>query len=716
MASLRWYGQRLRSMSGAEVVHRVGQAATGFGERIRVSVGKDWPTDDTLRDGLRLSAEDTWNDWAERASHRLSGLRPLPSRRASFAATWPEDVIALRQKADAAAKGQVELFGEMVSIGSSPSWHRDPKTGREWPSAAFHGAIDIRGGGAKGIWEAARHQHLIAVAQSAWLSSTPSAIETIESSLKTWFEQNTWRRGIHWCSGLEMAIRLASWTWIAALVGDRLSVNLWRDWTRSVVQYGAHLERHLSLHSSANNHLIGEAAGLVLAANFVPEWAGAHRWNSLGRTILVREIDRQILDDGTPAEQAFHYLGFILDFYFLVLRIAPDFIDEGHVRERLASAASFISAIGNSALELPVVGDDDGGAAWVMSNGRTSWRSRLALCAAWTGQAEFKHRAGDLDAAAWWLLSDDRLKAWQDLPSTPEKPTSKWLRTGGYAALRSEAAEERLVVFDCGPLGYLSIAAHGHADCLSVCLSLNSHWVLLDPGTFVYHEQPEWRTHFRSTRAHNTLTIGDNDQSVQTGHTMWGQRAKASWVSYEDQPRFRWAEGAHDGYTRLSPPCHHQRVVGLSDGDYLVIIDWLSANVDQCLWHFQCAPGLVAESHGRSVVAANDRMRLSCQVLNDSAQVRVIKGREQPIAGWVSPSFGTRIAAPVIEIESAGRADTPYVTVIGWGPDAPRTSLDTTGTEWLLNISHASGQDTLTLRSPAAARHASTVQSVVCHG
>ena len=715
MASLRWYGQRLRSMSGSEVAHRVGRAASGLGERIRVSIGKDWPSDDALRDGLRLSSSDTWNDWAERASHRLSALRPLPSRRASFAATWPQEVIALRRKADAAANGQVELFGQTVSLGSSPMWHRDPKTGREWPPNVFHGAIDIRGGGAKGIWEAARHQHLIAAAQSAWLDGHPAAIEMIERSLSTWFEQNRWRRGVHWCSGLEMAIRLASWTWIAALVGDRLSVNLWRDWTRSVVQYGAHLERHLSLHSSANNHLIGEAAGLVLAGHFVPEWAGAHRWSSLGRAILAREVERQILEDGTPAEQAFHYLGFILDFYFLVLRVAPDFIDEGRVRERLSSAASFISTIGNSALELPVVGDDDGGGAWVMSSAHTSWHSRLALCAAWTGRGEFKQRAGDLEPAAWWLMSDDRLRAWHDLPTMATEPGSAWFRTGGYAALRSRSAEEHLAVFDCGPLGYLSIAAHGHADCLAVCLSLNGRWVLVDPGTFVYHEQPEWRAHFRSTRAHNTLTLGGADQSLQTGHTMWGQRAKANWVSYEDQPGFRWAEGAHDGYTRLSPPCHHQRVVGLSDGNYLVIIDWLTANVDRCVWHFQCAPGLVAKSQGRGALASRDGLRLSWQVLNEAAQVRAIEGREQPIAGWVSPSFGTRLAAPVIEVESAGRANTPYVTVIGWGTDAPHTSLDRTGSEWVLDISHAYGRDTLTLRPPATA-HTSTVQSVVCHG
>ena len=62
---------------------------------------------------------------------------------------------------------------------------------------------------------------------------------------------------------------------------------------------------------------------------------------------------------------------------------------------------------------------------------------------------------------------------------------------GGYTVLRSgEGAEEQLLLLDHGPLGYLSIAAHGHADALSLVMHLGGRPVLVDPGTFTYHEQP----------------------------------------------------------------------------------------------------------------------------------------------------------------------------------------------------------------------------------
>ena len=57
---------------------------------------------------------------------------------------------------------------------------------------------------------------------------------------------------------------------------------------------------------------------------------------------------------------------------------------------------------------------------------------------------------------------------------------------------------------DGGPHGFLSIAAHAHADALSVEVRYGGVDVLADPGTYCYHGDPAWRSYFRSTIAHNT--------------------------------------------------------------------------------------------------------------------------------------------------------------------------------------------------------------------
>ena len=46
---------------------------------------------------------------------------------------------------------------------------------------------------------------------------------------------------------------------------------------------------------------------------------------------------------------------------------------------------------------------------------------------------------------------------------------------------------------DGGPHGFLSIAAHAHADALSVEVRHDGVDVLADPGTYCYHGEPAWR-------------------------------------------------------------------------------------------------------------------------------------------------------------------------------------------------------------------------------
>lgn len=59
-------------------------------------------------------------------------------------------------------------------------------------------------------------------------------------------------------------------------------------------------------------------------------------------------------------------------------------------------------------------------------------------------------------------------------------PSIQVFRRGGYSVIRDFRWH---VIFDHGPLGYLAIAAHGHADALSVCIALDSKPLLVDPGT-----------------------------------------------------------------------------------------------------------------------------------------------------------------------------------------------------------------------------------------
>ena len=125
----------------------------------------------------------------------------------------------------------------------------------------------------------------------------------------------------------------------------------------------------------------------------------------------------------------------------------------------------------------------------------------------------------------------------------------------GITILRTDpaAAPEIWCRCDGGPHGFLSIAAHAHADALSVEVRHDGVDILADPGTYCYHGEPEWRAYFRSTIGHNTVEIGGRDQSRQSGPFMWAGQARTRQIE-SSQPRAGVDRGARRLPCRAAPP------------------------------------------------------------------------------------------------------------------------------------------------------------------
>ena len=143
-------------------------------------------------------------------------------------------------------------------------------------------------------------------------------------------------------------------------------------------------------------------------------------------------------------------------------------------------------------------------------------------------------------------------------------------------------------LFDAGPLGLGSLAAHGHADALAIWASLDGKPLLIDAGTYAYHEDPAWRDHFRSTPAHNTLTLDGRNQSEIQGAFLWGRKARSRFVAHD--LRAGWVEGETDAYL----PDTITRRVQLT-GDALTMRDRVRRD----------APGAI-------IACAPDDLRVAC--------------------------------------------------------------------------------------------------------
>ena len=166
------------------------------------------------------------------------------------------------------------------------------------------------------------------------------------------------------------------------------------------------------------------------------------------------------------------------------------------------------------------------------------------------------HRTGGrLSAAAVQASVLGALGRSRQLPRPPVRP--RRFADAGLVILRSRAEDGPEIWCRCdgGPHGFLSIAAHAHADALSLEVRHDGVDILADPGTYCYHGEPVWREWFRSTAAHNTVEIDGAEPVRVRGPFLWTTQARTTTLTCDvgEQPVQTWS-AEHDGYLRLKTP------------------------------------------------------------------------------------------------------------------------------------------------------------------
>ena len=212
---------------------------------------------------------------------------------------------------------------------------------------------------------------------------------------------------------------------------------------------------------------------------------------------------------------------------------------------------------------------------------------------------------------------------------------------------------------DHGPHGYLSIAAHAHADALAIEVRVGGVDVLADPGTYCYGADPAWRAYFRSTMAHNTLEVGGVDQSVAAGTHLWARQARSELegvAGLDGGPVAEWS-AAHHGYRRLRPPVVHRRRVRLDRPERrLVVEDRLDGGAHDCRLAFHLGPDVACTlDRGRAVLEwCDDHGRWGATLtLPGELAWRCLEGQTDPPMGWYSPAFDARV--PTVTLVGSGR-------------------------------------------------------------
>jgi hypothetical protein len=627
-----WYRDRLAAMSAAEIVHRVVEAATKQTAR-RHNGGWD-------------------------AIVPFGPLAVIPGIRSRIVASSSDLSALVASEADNVRAGSFCLLGARwpkppLMPPDARFWRIDPEDGGPFPQwdaytfdISFRHGINTRE--MKRVWELNRLQFLVPLAADAVLKNHNESV-LLTGMIGSWMAGNPPFRGPSWVSGIEVALRIISVALALSITGiDCLDSITRRASLRFLFAHVDWLRRFPSLHSSANNHRIAELAGLIVGSIMAPGFPGAVALRESSWRALLAEIDQQIHPDGVGAEQSPGYTAFSIELFLLAATAL------GRERglpvttvERLSAWSEHSLWLMDTDAKVPSIGDFDD-----------------CRAIATTQAPEPKYVASVVAAVSGCLGRPDLAPPAKDpgirdviLASAKTSPAQRVgirsFTSGGFSVFRSVHKDPVVLTFDHGPIGYLSIAAHGHADTLSIWLSVGNQPVIVDAGTYLYHSNRNVRDLFRDTAVHNTLSLDGVGSSRPSGPFNWASKAKASLISSERTPVSR-VVGEHDGYV-AQYGVRHRRTVEFDDASRFTIIDELvgaptDRSVTVSLLLDPACQSTVDPDRSGILVTHNDRQLIRIASVGP-LRARVVRGDEETGLGWLSPSFGVRVPTNQILFE-----------------------------------------------------------------
>ena len=589
-------------------------------------------------------------------------LSPKASREARFFVDKKDidfirqDFIKVRQKGLSEIR-DIDWYNDPVSNARCKGAFRDDTRHR----IGFY-QVEIRR-----IWELNRFQWLVSYAQQYAIERDEAVAEKIVSVLKDWIEKNPTLKGINWSDSLEVSLRLLSWAWIYFLIKDSRAFHndFEHIFLRSIYFQVNFIESNLSRYSSANNHLIGEGMGLFITGVLFPQLKGAGKRLKKGKAILEQEIEKQVYPDGVSKEQSTGYHEFVTDLYLISFIIARknniEFSDA--LYSRLEKMCEFLMHMTDKNGNLPSIGDSDGGVVIRLDTLREGPNAVSVLNTASVifNRRDFKKYS--IDGKTLWLLGRKGYDRFSLLKKASNVGISKGFGHSGYYIMRHK---DLFLSFDCGALGYLSLAAHGHADSLAITLNIGDRDILIDPGTYLYRSGNGWRDYFRSTKAHNTIRIDRLDQSEIKGPFLWDYKADAFVKSWSPNGGYDKVCGYHTGYARLDDPVVHAREVVFDKLHKEIIIDdtLVSKKEHFAELFFHLHPDCILTRIEPNTLEILNKDTIIQIDLDPRLCTSISNGDKDPICGWYSGGFGDKVKTSTICAETYFKGNTRFVTRI----------------------------------------------------
>ncbi|MBK7850081.1 MAG: alginate lyase family protein [Bacteroidetes bacterium] len=268
-----------------------------------------------------------------------------------------------------------------------------------------------------------------------------------------------------------------------------------------------------------NNHLLDNGFALLRAGLFF----GEERFFLAGQSILINELNKQLLNDGAHIELSPMYhcsvLWRLLESIDAMQMVKQDYSPLNFLlRDAASKMFGWLEAIVFANGELPSIND-----------------SAIDGAPGLAALADYAHVLG--------------IKCQHS--------------TLGMSGLRKFKNRHFELLVDVNGFTQASAPGHAHADALHFILHVFGSAFIVDTGVSVYEKGPV-RSYERSTAAHNTVEIGGKNQSEIYGNFRVGRRARIVHL----QEKGHMIEATHDGYK--SSGAMHTRKFEFHDNEIVI--------------------------------------------------------------------------------------------------------------------------------------------------
>ena len=394
-------------------------------------------------------------------------------------------------------------------------------------------------------------------------------------------------------------------------------IYFWQFYKDSTIydkEFESKLTKMLTLHgdfladnkhyTAGNNHGIFQDRSLIQVALLFPDMENSKYWYNKAMNRLLVHVNHDVTPSGIHKEHSPSYHIVVLNLFKDINSFITQFgIKEPILSEKIKKMEDYMAHLITPNRVLPMLGDSNPSRYIIHPNKVTS----------------------------------DKLKFVVSKGKQGVKPANDTFYPDGEMAIFRKMWDVDTPFYLLFTAAYHS-NAHKHADDLSFLLSYGKTDYFVDSGKYNYNETNGYRKYFRSTMAHNTVTVDEKSYPLTKE-----QVNKSRMDHYKTASDYSYVTGSHNLYKGVKV---QRTIIYLKNTDSVLIRDTMVSDQKHTYREtFNIGKDVQVKSTNKKTFILKSTLenkQIEFKHLTKDTKFTQYQGSTKPIAGWQSLSFNQK--------------------------------------------------------------------------